>query len=67
MMKKAYIHPRTEIIRTLMTTPLAGSDPQATVDPSQEGDPNEADAPRNPYHYNVWDDDWTRDEEKKRH
>ena len=66
-MKKAYIHPRTEIISTVMTAPLALSDPQATVDPSQEGDPNEADARQDPYRYNVWDDDWTREGEEGHH
>lgn len=60
-MKKAYIHPQTVVVRTLMTAPLALSDPKTDLDPSQEGDPNEADARQNPYHYNVWDDDWSRE------
>lgn len=66
-MKKAYIHPQTVVVRTLMTAPLALSDPNAHVDPSQEGSPEEADVRQDPYRYNVWDDDWSREEDSNRH
>lgn len=65
-MKKEYIQPRMELIRTLMTAPLALSDPNIKVnDDDDEIPPGATQTKTN--HYNVWDDDWSREEDSNRH
>lgn len=55
-----------ELIRTLMTAPLALSDPNIKVnDDDDEIPPGATQTKTN--HYNVWDDDWSREEDSNRH
>lgn len=68
-MKKTYIIPATIVQHLAPMAIIAFStDPQGNLNPDPVHD-EESETPglAKGNHYNVWDDDWTRDEEKKRH
>lgn len=59
-MKKTYIIPEMTAVQVAQCLPIAGSDPQVTVNTQGSVEAGDAEVKGNSQSYDVWDDDWSK-------